>query len=195
VVNDLRAIKYFGQLGRKSTNRSIMSSALFIKTGFFTILLLLLACSVRKEQAVAAAPPQEPSQPAVAPASPPPATEEVRIVPGEAPTPSELAMLMREMALFADSTGKRIMSGKPLLPFPEQFRKLTTATPTPGMVDHRNFDPYAMAWLHHLDQLYKVPQEEQTGVFNTLVQTCAACHGQMCPGPLVRIRKMVLPDK
>lgn len=145
------------------------------------ILAVLHACSARKAE--------------VAVAEPAPAAQPVQILVGDPPETSELAMMMRGMVIFTDSTGKRLSAGGELLPFPVQFRALRTAEATPGMVDHKTFDPYAQAWLYHLDQLYTVPAAERTGVFNTLVQTCAACHTTMCPGPLVRINKMKLPEQ
>ncbi|MBZ0206039.1 MAG: hypothetical protein K8H89_06915 [Flavobacteriales bacterium] len=143
-------------------------------------LVFLLACTSRKPGAVAEA-------------APPP-TETVRIVKGDPPATSQLALLMREMTAFTDSTGKRLATSEHLLPYPERFKELMTAEATPGMVERRTFDPFAQAWLNQLDALYATPSAEQTGVFNTLVQTCAACHSQMCPGPLVRIKKLTIPE-
>lgn len=119
--------------------------------------------------------------------------ERVLIVKGDPPATSELALMMRRMADFTDSTGKQIAAKQDLLPFPGAFRSLRTAKATPNMVDPKTFDPYAQAWLIHLDRLFTVPVAERPAVFNTLVQTCAACHGNMCPGPLVRINKMKIP--
>ena len=53
-----------------------------------------------------------------------PAPEKVNIVKGEEPATSELALLMREMVVFADSTRLRVAQGRDLLPFPEQFLRL-----------------------------------------------------------------------
>jgi hypothetical protein len=106
---------------------------------------------------------------------------------------SELAQLMRDMTAFADSTKARLGRGEDLLPYPAGFSRMTTATPTPGMVDHRTYDPFAFAYLKQLDSLYKVPAAARKEVFNGLISSCAACHGQVCPGPLVRINKLHLP--
>ncbi|MBK6408885.1 MAG: hypothetical protein IPF78_04135 [Flavobacteriales bacterium] len=147
--------------------------------GVATTLFFLLACSSsRKSEAPTA----------------PPAAETVRIVKGDPPAKSELAQLMREMTAFADTTGKRLSEGRDLLPFPEQFKKLKTAEATPGMVDRGTFDPFAQAWLHQLDSLYTTPKADRTNVFNDLIMACAGCHGQMCPGPLVRINKLSIPE-
>lgn len=129
---------------------------------------------------------------AAAPSQSPPET--ARIEKGVPPAASPLALLMREMTTFADSTGKRIAAAEELLPYPEDFKALPTAEPTPDMVDRRTFDPYAQAWLHQLDRLYTAPTADRAEVFNDLVRTCAACHGQMCPGPLVRIKKLTISE-
>ena len=146
--------------------------------GLVASVILLHACSSR-----------------IAKAAPAPApVETVRIVKGDPPPASQLALLMRDMTAFADSTGKRISAGKELPSYPERFKSIMTSEATPGMVHHRTFDPYAQAWLAQLDQLYAAPAEEHAEIFNSMVQTCAACHGQMCPGPLVRIKKLSIPD-
>ncbi len=141
--------------------------------------LVVAACSSRQKETAGTAVPHH--------------REQIHIVQGEQPSTSELALLMREMTAFADSSRGLIAQGRELPPFPEQFRKLMTAEATPGMKDPKTFDPFAHAWLYHLDALYKAPEAERPGVFNTLVQTCAGCHTTMCPGPLVKIRKLGLP--
>lgn len=108
---------------------------------------------------------------------------------------SPLAQLMRDMTAFADSTKSRLTRGEDLLPYPERFKDMLTAEPTPGMVDHRTFDPFAFSYLHQLDSLYTVIPEDRQAAFDELVQYCAACHGQVCPGPLVRIKKLRMPVK
>ncbi len=117
------------------------------------------------------------------------------ILPGDAHKVSPLARLMREMTAFADSAGKRLQRGEGLPPEPQHFKDMLTVESTPGMVDHRIFDPFAFAYLRQLDSLYKVPATEQQQAFNELVQYCAACHGSVCPGPLTRINKLRVPDK
>ena len=106
---------------------------------------------------------------------------------------SPLAQLMRDMTVFADSTKHHLTRGEELLPYPTSFKDMLTAECTPGMVDHRTFDPFAFSYLHQLDSLYKVVPAQRQQAFDELIQYCAACHGQVCPGPLVRINKLRLP--
>ena len=146
--------------------------------GLVATAMVLHACTSRMAEAAPA---------------PPPALS-VRVVKGDPPPTSQLALLMRDMTAFADSTGKLVSAGKELPVYPVRFKAIMTAEATPGMVEHRTFDPYAQAWLGQLDALYAAPAAERNEVFNSLVQTCAACHGQMCPGPLVRIKKLTIPE-
>jgi hypothetical protein len=106
---------------------------------------------------------------------------------------SELAQMMRDMAAFADSTKAHLSRKEDLLPYPEKFKNMILAESTPGMVDHTTFDPFAMAWLRQLDSLYAAPAEGRDEAYNGLIQHCAVCHGTVCPGPLVRIKKMYKP--
>jgi len=106
---------------------------------------------------------------------------------------SPLAQLMRDMTAFADSTKQRLLRGEDLLPYPASFKEMITAESTPGMVDHRTFDPFAFSYLNQLDSLYKVVPAQREQAFDELIQYCTACHGQVCPGPLVRIKKLRMP--
>lgn len=106
---------------------------------------------------------------------------------------SELAWLMLEMSTFMDSTRARLGHDQELLPFPSDFQRMLTAESTPGMVDHRSYDPFAFAFLHRIDTLYKAPRAQRQALFNDVVEGCASCHQVVCPGPLVRIEKMYLP--
>jgi hypothetical protein len=106
---------------------------------------------------------------------------------------SPLAQLMRDMTAFADSTKQRLLREDELLPYPANFKDMITAESTPGMVDRRTYDPFAFSYLHQLDSLYKVVPAQRQQAFDELIQYCTACHGQVCPGPLVRIKKLRMP--
>jgi hypothetical protein len=115
----------------------------------------------------------------------------VRYIPGgDDHEVSPLALLMRRMTAFTDSTGKRLSADGGLPPYPAAFKGILSAESTPGMVDHITFDPFAFAWLQQLDSLYRTPAPDRSEVFNGLVQRCANCHGEVCPGPLDRIHKL-----
>lgn len=105
--------------------------------------------------------------------------------------PSELALMMREMATHADSVKAAIALGVELPPFPKGFKRLTKATPTAGMhIDPITFPTFSADYLKKLDALYDAGSDARTQMYNALVQSCANCHGTHCPGPLMRIKKM-----
>jgi hypothetical protein len=58
------------------------------------------------------------------------------------------------------------------------------------MMDHAVYDPFAEHFLTTLDGFYKAKKKDRAQAYNALVQACANCHMQVCPGPLVRIKKM-----
>lgn len=162
---------------RTRASRPLLPARFVAGTLLLGVLFLLHACTSTR-RAEATSPPEEP-----------------RIVRAEPLPTSELALLMREMTAFTDSTGRRLTDGLGLPPYPGHFEALRTAEATPGMMDSTNFQPYAIAWMHHLNTLYTSPEEERPRVFNALVNTCSACHTKMCPGPLSRIQRLHLPEK
>jgi hypothetical protein len=106
--------------------------------------------------------------------------------------PSELALLMREMAAHADSVKAGIArSDKQLPPFPKGVRKLLTATPTKDMhIDPITFPTFGKDYQAKVKALYKVKKADRPRAYNALVQSCANCHTTHCPGPMMRIKKM-----
>ena len=131
-------------------------------------LFAIIACSAQQAEEVAAPPAQD-----VAP-------------------PSELALLMRHMAIHADSVKKGLARGdKELPPFPDGVKTMLTTTPTQGMhIDPITFPTFGKDYQDKVAALYKAARKDRTMAYNALVQSCANCHGTHCPGPLMRIKKM-----
>ena len=109
---------------------------------------------------------------------------------------SELALLMRAMAIHADSVKASVSRGdKKLPPYPKHISTLLTATPTEGMhIDPITYPTFAKDYQDKVDALYKAARNDRQQVYNALVQSCANCHGSHCPGPLMRIKKMYLKN-
>ena len=108
--------------------------------------------------------------------------------------PSELALLMRTLAVHADSVKAALKRNDKLPPYPKEAKTLFTAVPTEGMaIDPITFPTFGHDYLDKLDALYKVPRKEQAQAYNALVQGCANCHTTHCPGPMMRIKKMYMP--
>jgi cytochrome c553 len=107
---------------------------------------------------------------------------------------SELALLMRAMAVHADSVKAAVNRGDRKLPAKPDFAALFSATPTEGMhIDPITFPTFGQDYLHKVDALYKAARKDRPKAYNALVMSCANCHGTHCPGPLMRINKMYVP--
>lgn len=108
--------------------------------------------------------------------------------------PSELALLMRDMAAFSDTVQVRLRHGGELPPQPD-FAAIHTATPTDGMLemDKATFDRFAGHYLQQVKSLYEAAPVDRNRVFNGTLAACSNCHTVVCPGPMVKIKRMYLP--
>ena len=106
---------------------------------------------------------------------------------------SELAILMRKMATHAEEIKKEVVAGKLTSAFPEEFRKIHSAIPTDSLIKGDLFDGYATAYVNNVEALYD-GNGDLHAEFNAVVNTCISCHEQSCPGPIVRIKKMIVSN-
>lgn len=103
---------------------------------------------------------------------------------------SELAVLMREMMSSAGNLKEMIKQGNLPDKFPEEFLKIHTAKPTDSDTKKASFDGFADNYISNLHALYSSPKEELTQNYNAVINACASCHSQHCPGPLKAINKL-----
>tara|TARA_B110000967_G_C18491618_1_gene367067 strand:+ start:147 stop:551 length:405 start_codon:yes stop_codon:yes gene_type:complete len=105
---------------------------------------------------------------------------------------SELALLMRDMFDDGMRMKGQIENGDKL-EVVGKFDKIHTAQATePEKAASEKYTRYSYVYLDILEQL-KVSSEEDTRIlFQGLVESCMNCHRAMCPGPMVRIKKLYL---
>jgi cytochrome c556 len=103
---------------------------------------------------------------------------------------SELAVLMREMMGSASNLREMIKQGNLPDKFPEAFLKIHTAQPTDSDTKKESFDAFANNYISNLQTLYSSPKEDLTKNYNAVINACASCHSQHCPGPLKAINKL-----
>jgi hypothetical protein len=103
---------------------------------------------------------------------------------------SELAVLMREMMGSASNLKEMIMKGQLPEKFPEEFLKIHTAKPTDSETKKESFEGFANNYITNLQALYASPKEDLTRNYNSVINACASCHSQHCPGPLKAINKL-----
>lgn len=105
---------------------------------------------------------------------------------------SELSVLMRSMHDKAAEMKQLIEQGRQLGAFPVEFNKLNTAVPTDSNTKKPSFDAFAENYLAALQSVYHSEEGTITAKYNELVNSCLACHSDHCPGPVPKIKKLVI---
>ncbi len=71
--------------------------------------------------------------------------------------------------------------------------KLYTSEPSvPGKANTPEYEAFAKAYEAAFNDLGDSKGAQKTQAYQTLVNSCIACHRSVCPGPIVRIEKMKL---
>lgn len=105
---------------------------------------------------------------------------------------SELALLMRDM--FDDGMRmKQLIKAGKTPEVIENFEKIHSAQATePDKAASKKFKLFADAYLNSLENLKDASTGEIKDLYNGVVESCMSCHRAMCPGPMVRIKKLYL---
>lgn len=105
---------------------------------------------------------------------------------------SELAILMRDMAKISEANAIALREGKELAPYNGEFASMKKADRTMKDFDETFFQGMSDSYLMAMKKLYEAKPEDRISLHNNVVETCQACHNQICPGPLNRIDKMLV---
>lgn len=105
---------------------------------------------------------------------------------------SELSVLMRNMHDRAAEMKQLIEQGRKLGTFPVEFNKLGTAAPTDSATKKPSFDAFAANYLDALQSVYHSEEGTVAAKYNELVNSCLDCHSDHCPGPVPKIKKLML---
>lgn len=107
---------------------------------------------------------------------------------------SELALLMRQMYEVGMQMKDHIQKGeKPAPDIP--YQTILTATPTDeAFTSDPNFPDFAQSYIDAMDNLKKAENDNVHLFYTSMVNTCMNCHQDMCPGPMVKIKKLYLED-
>lgn len=104
---------------------------------------------------------------------------------------SELTLLMRDMYNYYDSLKMNIETGE----IPEnirEFHEVHSAISTePAKAQSELYQAMATVYKESADRLND-NKGDLPKYFNLMVDNCMNCHQQMCPGPMVRIKKLYL---
>ncbi|MTB53982.1 hypothetical protein [Lewinella sp. W8] len=103
---------------------------------------------------------------------------------------SELALLMRAMFDEARKIKTQIENGEPVTVELNHEEILQAHATEPEKAASPEFKAYANLYLQSLVDLQSASTPQLAGIFENLVDNCMACHQAMCPGPMVKIKKL-----
>jgi hypothetical protein len=106
---------------------------------------------------------------------------------------SELTLLMRDMYNYYDSLKVNIENGNVPSKF-RDFSEIHNAVATkPSKSESPLFKAMSTVYVESADRLNS-SKSNMPKIFNTMIDNCMNCHQQMCPGPMVKIKKLYLND-
>ncbi len=105
---------------------------------------------------------------------------------------SELALLMRAMADEAEMIKAKIEKGE----VPEvkvDYHEILTATATePEKKSSPTYKVFAETHIQSMQLLEDSDTSRMLSLYDNMISNCINCHKELCPGPLVRIKKLKL---
>ena len=105
---------------------------------------------------------------------------------------SELALLMRDMFDDAMRMKKQLQKGEqPVVQ--KKFTAIRSAEATvPEKAETTIYKVHAETHLATLEALQNAELADAPNLYHNMVESCMNCHRAMCPGPMVRIKKLYL---
>lgn len=104
---------------------------------------------------------------------------------------SELTLLMRDMYNYYDTLKTDVITGV-LSDKVKSFQDIHTAVATsPEKISNELYQGLASIYVNSAERLNRA-DVNKVEAFNLMVDNCMNCHQQMCPGPMVKIKKLYI---
>lgn len=103
---------------------------------------------------------------------------------------SELALLMRDMFEEAKRLKEQVANGETLTLKLDHQKILTAHATEPDKAASEEYKAFAQTYLQVVEQIKNSDKENASLAYENLVKNCTSCHEALCPGPLVRIKKL-----
>lgn len=118
--------------------------------------------------------------------------DEVKLSPINPNGDSELALLMRQLFYDTDSLKQLVVIEGKEVPqdFIDALERVHTAKPTDPNVKTDEFKAYNDLMINAAKGLSEA--ENKTEAYNQFLNRCIDCHKVVCPGPIKRIKKLVI---
>lgn len=106
--------------------------------------------------------------------------------------PSELAVLMKTMYAQNLNWKAEVLKGNIPQNFPEEYRKMHTATSVNESAGTDFYNATATQYLESVEALSQATPQNVKEKYNQMVGMCVQCHQNICPGPIPKINKLLI---
>lgn len=106
--------------------------------------------------------------------------------------PSELATLMQEMYDANKNWKEEVLKGNIPKDFPKKYKTIHSAISTNENAGSDFFNAMASSYISSVDAFTNASSENVKEKYNNMVNVCVACHISVCPGPVGRIKKLLI---
>lgn len=105
---------------------------------------------------------------------------------------SELALLMRDMYDELATVQKNIANGEAIQLNVDHGKILTAHATEPEKAASPEFKAFANQYLQFVEQIESAEPAALEVHYQNLLASCLSCHQVLCPGPMVKIKKLQL---
>lgn len=107
---------------------------------------------------------------------------------------SELALVMRNMFDEVFDLKKKLREGGDIDSIALYHESLYAQATEDGLEKSKAYQLYGDHFLKSYDLFLKSKGEDQIDLYNSMIQNCMNCHQSLCPGPMVKIKKLFLKN-
>lgn len=108
--------------------------------------------------------------------------------------PTELASLMLEMYDANEDWKEEILKGNIPKEFPEKYKTIHTAESSNENAGSDYYNAMATSYISSIEGITNATPENVIDKFNAMVNVCVECHIQVCPGPVTKIKKLIIKE-
>lgn len=106
--------------------------------------------------------------------------------------PSEMASLMEEMYVLNEKLKEKIIKNEDLGEFVEKFSNIHSAVLTDPNDRNSSFNAFSKVFIQNQKAIFSPAITNVKERFNTMVNSCVACHKTTCTGPIPKIKKLLI---
>lgn len=103
---------------------------------------------------------------------------------------SELALMMRKMFDEAYQIKEEVLDGKKVSTVLDHESILTAHATEPEKAASPEYKAFASTYLNAVTALNNANPDNVQERYDALVSNCKSCHAALCPGPLVKIKRL-----